>query len=184
MVRANRHIGILMIKLSVIVAKSQNGVIGLNNQMPWHIPQDLKYFKQVTMDKPIVMGRKTFDSIGRPLPGRKNIVVSRQSNLELPPEVALAGSIQQALGIAQAECIVNNQDEAMLIGGAEIYRTALEQNYVQRIYLTQIHAEIHGDTFFTEIQPDKWQEVSREDCKAEGSNPYDYSFIVLDKKES
>lgn len=171
-----------MIKLSVIVAKSQNDVIGLNNQMPWHIPQDLKYFKQVTMNKPIVMGRKTFESIGRPLPGRKNIVVSRQNNLKLPEGVAIASSLHKALSIAQADCIVSNQDEAMLIGGAEIYRSALKQNYVQRIYLTQIHAEIHGDTYFTEIQPDKWQEVSREDHKAEGSNPYDYSFIVLDRK--
>lgn len=171
-----------MIKLALIVAKAQNNVIGRNNKLPWYLPQDLKYFKQVTMGKPIIMGRKTFESIGKPLPGRKNIVISRQKTLALPEGVDLAASITEALDLAESECLINNQNEAMLIGGAEIYRAALEQNLVERIYLTQVNADVEGDAYFAEIDIDEWQESYREDFKAEGPNPYDYSFIVLDKK--
>lgn len=170
-----------MIDLALIVAKAENNVIGRNNKLPWYLPQDLKYFKQVTMGKPIIMGRKTFESIGKPLAGRKNIVISRQTRLHLPAEVALVSSIQEALQVAHADEVNSQQNEAMLIGGAEIYRLALEQNLVKRLYLTQVHAQVEGDAYFPELDMQQWQEVSRQDFKAADSNPYAYSFIVLEK---
>jgi len=166
-------------KLSLIVALAENNTIGLDNKMPWHLPKDLKYFKKVTLGKPIIMGRKTYDSLGRPLPGRTNIVITR--NKDYQPEgvkvvSTLAAAVELADNIAQSDGI----DEAMIIGGAQIYELALSQ--VSRMYLTQVHAEVEGDAFFPDYKFDEWNEVSRESFSADGVNQYDYSFIVFDKK--
>ncbi|WP_428036925.1 dihydrofolate reductase [Amphritea sp.] len=162
--------------LAIIVAQAENRVIGINNNLPWHLPEDLRYFKQVTMGKPIIMGRKTFESIGRPLPGRTNIVVSRDTSYQ-PDNVKVVDSLQAARDLAESICMIDGCDEAMVIGGAQIYEQALP--LVDRLYLTQVHAEVAGDAWFPEFYPGDWAEIGREDFSAAGHNPYDYSFIVL-----
>ncbi|MGB0205987.1 MAG: type 3 dihydrofolate reductase [Neptuniibacter sp.] len=165
-------------KLAIIVAQAKNRVIGINNKLPWHLPEDLRYFKQVTMAKPIIMGRNTFESIGRPLPGRTNIVISRQENYA-PANVKVVSSLEDAIDLAESICLIDGAEEAMVIGGAQIYAQALEK--ADRLYLTEVDAEIEGDAWFPEFQREIWQEVGREDFSAEGPNPYNYSFIVLDR---
>ena len=163
-------------KLAIIVAQAENRVIGINNNLPWHLPEDLRYFKQVTMGKPIIMGRKTFESIGRPLPGRTNIVITRDGSYQ-PENVKVVNSLEAARELAESICTIDGCDEAMIIGGAQIYEQALPM--ADRLYLTQVHAEVNGDAWFPVFQPGDWAEIGREDFDAEGHNPYDYSFIVL-----
>lgn len=165
-------------KLAIIVAQAQNRVIGINNKLPWHLPEDLKYFKQVTMGKPIIMGRKTFDSIKRPLPGRTNIVITRDVSYQ-HDGVKVVHSLADACELAESICLIEGHDEAMVIGGAEIYAQALPDT--DRLYLTQVHADVEGDAWFPEYQHMDWAEVGREDFSASETNPFDYSFIVLDK---
>ena len=143
-------------KLSLIVAVSRNGVIGLNNQLPWYLPEDLKYFKSVTMGKPIVMGRKTYDSIGRPLPGRANIVITRDLAWSAPG-VEVAQSLDAALALGKAACEAAGAEEIMVIGGEQIYRMCIEN--ADRLYLTQVDAEVEGDAFFPDIDLDAWHQV-------------------------
>ena len=150
--------------------------VDINNNLPWHLPEDLRYFKQVTMGKPIIMGRKTFESIGRPLPGRTNIVVSRDPAYQ-PDNVRVVNSLDAARDLAESVCMIDGCSEAMVIGGAQIYEQALP--LADRLYLTQVHAEVVGDAWFPEFHPGDWAEIGREDFSAEGHNPYDYSFIVL-----
>lgn len=164
--------------LAIIVAQAQNRVIGINNNLPWHLPEDLRYFKQVTMGKPIIMGRKTFESIGRPLPGRTNIVITRDPDYA-PENVKVVHSLEAAKELAESICMIDGGDEAMIIGGAQIYEQALAE--ADRLYLTQVHADVHGDAWFPEFNPGEWMEVGREDFAASGHNPYDYSFIVLQR---
>lgn len=143
--------------LAIIVAAAKNGVIGKNNQLPWHLPQDLKYFKAVTLGKPVIMGRKTFESIGRPLPGRTNIVVTRDKLWCPHSEIVVVHSLEQAISRA-ADVIAasaTTMDEAMIIGGAEIYRTALP--LANKIYLTEIDAEPDGDAFFSPLDGRIWE---------------------------
>jgi len=168
-------------KLSMIVALAQNRVIGRDNKLPWYLPNDLKYFKQVTMGKPILMGRKTFESIGKPLPGRTNIVVTRNEQWQ-HDGVKVVHSLEEALTLAESIAEIDGQTELMVIGGDQIYRSALAS--ADRLYLTEVHAEVEGDAYFPEIDRDQWHEVGREDFSAEGPNPYDYSFVVLDRKLS
>ena len=165
-------------KRSMIVAMAENRVIGINNKLPWYLPNDLKYFKQVTMGKPIIMGRKTFESIGKPLPGRANIVITRNESW-LAEGVKVAHSLDQAYAIAEAIGEIDGQSELMIIGGDQIYQSSLPE--VDRIYLTQVHAHVEGDAWFPEVNWDNWKEVAREDFIAEGPNPYDYSFVVFDR---
>jgi len=165
-------------KLSIIVAQAQNRVIGINNNLPWHLPEDLRYFKQVTMGKPIIMGRKTFDSIGRPLPGRTNIVITRDGSYQ-PEGVKVVNSLEAARELAENICTIDGCDEAMVIGGAQIYEQAL--SLADRLYLTQVHADVNGDAWFPEFHPGDWMEMGRDDFTASGHNPYDYSFIVLQR---
>lgn len=170
-------------KCSLIVAMAKNQTIGINNTLPWHLPNDLKYFKQVTMSKPIIMGRKTFDSIGRPLPGRTNIVITRQADYQAEG-IMVVNSLQQALDKAADICFIGGHDEAMVIGGAEIYQQALLK--ADRLYITHVHAEVEGDAFFPEVRWSDWQECKREDYQAdaiekENYNPFDYSFVVYDR---
>jgi len=169
----------MSITLSLMWAMSRNRVIGRNNALPWHLPEDLKYFKRVTMGKPIIMGRKTWESIGRPLPGRSNIVITRQSDYRVPEGVKVVASLEEALRMAENICLIEGGDEAVVIGGAEIYAAALPQ--AQRLYLTQVHAEVQGDAFFPEFDIMQWHELGREDFEAAGPNPHDYSFVILER---
>jgi len=166
-------------KISMIVAMAANGVIGRDNKLPWYLPNDLKYFKQVTMGKHILMGRKTFESIGKPLPGRTNIVMTRNTAWQAEG-VKVVQSLEQAVSIAAAIAEIDGQDELMIIGGDQIYREGL--TIADRIYLTEVHAEVEGDAHFPALDREQWTECAREDFTAEGPNPYDYSFVVLDKK--
>ncbi|NOX10000.1 MAG: type 3 dihydrofolate reductase [Gammaproteobacteria bacterium] len=160
-------------KISIVVAMAENSVIGIENRLPWHLPADLAHFKAVTMGKPILMGRKTYESIGRPLPGRTNIVVSRNIELEAPGCVVV-DSIEAALAEAQQE----TPDEIMIIGGAYFYQQMLAA--ADRIYLTRVHCNIEGDAHFPELGAE-WRECSREDHQADTNNDHDYSFLVLER---
>ena len=166
-------------KLSMIVAVAENGVIGRNNALPWYLPNDLKYFKQTTKGKPVIMGRKTYESIGKPLPGRTNIVITRQADYQ-PEGVKVVNSVEAARELAESVCLIDGQEEAMIMGGAEIYTLALP--HTDRLYLTEVHADVEGDAFFPEYDKSLWQEVAREDFAAEGPNPYNYSFVVYEAK--
>jgi len=145
--------------VSLIVAVSRNGVIGLDNQLPWHLPEDLKYFKSVTMGKPLIMGRKTFESIGRPLPGRTNIVITRDSGWHAEG-VEVAQTLLQAMTLARLACAQAELNEIMVIGGEQIYRLALP--VADRLYLTEVQAEVEGDAFFPAYDPDQWQQISEQ----------------------
>lgn len=170
-------------RIAMIVAATQNGVIGRDNQMPWHLPEDLKYFKRITMGKPIIMGRKTYESIGRPLPGRTNIVVTRQP--EWRPKDAAGQNLVRVVSTLEAGFeIAKNEsaaDEVMIIGGAQIYAACTD--IVQRVYLTEIAADIDGDAYFDRGMVSNWREVARENFCACEKNPYDYSFVVFDRAE-
>ena len=159
-------------KLSLIVAMDRNGVIGANGDLPWHISADLQNFKKITMGKPIVMGRKTHESIGRPLPGRENIILTRDKNFH-----AEGCTVLQSLD----EIYDHYKDinEIIITGGSEIYLHTLGK--VSRLYLTEVDTEIEGDTFFPEFDRDEWKEISRKDFKADEKNEFDYSFVILER---
>ena len=159
--------------ISMICAASQNGVIGVDNRLPWRLPADMKFFKTTTLGHPIIMGRKTYESIGRPLPGRTNIVVSRQPNYQAQG-CLVADSLEQALTLGQPD------DEIFIIGGAVIYQQGLA--IADKIYLTIIHQDFAGDTFLFDIDDTLWQESSRTDYTPDDKNPWPYSFITLEKK--
>lgn len=163
-------------KLSLIVAMSRNGVIGIDNQLPWHLPEDLKYFKSVTMGKPIIMGRKTYDSIGRPLPGRTNIVITRDPSWQAEG-VSVVQTLEAALSLGQVACNAAGADEIMVIGGEQIYRMTLPA--ADRLYLTQVDAEVEGDAFFPDIDLDQWQQVSERAPELTDTHPY--RFVILDR---
>jgi len=166
-------------KIVLIAAFAQNRVVGINNTLPWHLPEDLKYFKRTTSGKAIIMGRKTYDSIGRPLPNRTNIVISRNRDFQADG-VRVVASLEAAIELAKEVNYINDVQEVMVIGGASIYEAALP--IADRLYLTHVHAEIEGDAYFPEVNFKQWLEVSREDYQASDKNPYDYSFVVYDKK--
>lgn len=162
-----------LMNISAIFAMSENRVIGKNNQLPWHLPADLRHFKEITMGKPILMGRKTFESIGKALPGRCNVIITHDENFQAPGCV-IATSIKTAIAS------VEYTDEVFVIGGAKLLDQMLPM--IHRIYLTIIHHEFDGDTFFPEINKSEWHEVEREDHLPDKENRYAYSFIVLNKK--
>ena len=167
-----------MAVLAVIVAAAENGVIGADNKLPWHLPEDLRYFKRITMGKPIVMGRKTFESIGRPLPGRTNIVISRNPGFSAEG-IRVVASLEDALALAAEVAAAEGAQEVMVIGGAQVYQSALEQ--AQRLYLTRVHATVEGNAYLPELVWENWVERSRERHPASAENPYDYSFIIYDR---
>lgn len=167
-----------MLTLSIIVAAASNGVIGRDNALPWHLPEDLRYFKRVTLGKPIVMGRKTYESIGRPLPGRTNIVVTRQPGYRADG-LRVTASLEEALALAADIAEIDGAEELMVIGGAELYQAALP--LAGRLYLTEVHAAVEGDALLPPIDWTAWREVSREFHRAEGANPFDYSFVVYER---
>ncbi|MGB5305891.1 MAG: type 3 dihydrofolate reductase [Gammaproteobacteria bacterium] len=159
-------------KISIIVAMARNRTIGRDNSLPWRLPADLKHFRRTTMGKPILMGRKTWESIGRPLPGRINIVMTRDPDYTAPGCIVVH-TIEAALQAAA------QHDEIMVIGGAELYKQVLPRAVT--IYMTLIHDEIPGDTFFPELEGDEWLEVGRADYDPDEDNPHEYSFIVLER---
>lgn len=157
--------------INIIVAIAENYAIGKNNQLLWHMPNDLKHFKTVTFGRTIIMGRKTYESVGKPLPNRRNIVVTRQ-HIQIPG-CEIVKSIEEAIALCA------HDDEVFIGGGAEIYRQAMDKT--DRIYLTIIHKEFDADTFFPEIDYTQWKEVSRENYEPDEKNPLPYSFITLDR---
>jgi dihydrofolate reductase len=157
--------------LSLIVAIAKNRVIGFESKMPWHLPAELAYFKRVTTGHPIIMGRKTFDSIGRPLPGRRNIVVSRNKDF-----IAAGVEVTHSLDAAIALC---NADNPFVIGGATLYHDALAK--ASRLYITEIDATPEGDTFFPLLNQHEWKEVSRERRERDEKNILDVEFVVLER---
>lgn len=158
--------------LSIIVAMDRKGVIGMENKLPWRLSADLKNFKKITMGKPIVMGRKTHESIGRILPGRENVVITRDTSY-----MAKDCTVLHSLECAYAK--YKQLDEIMIMGGAELYSQTLEQS--DRIYLTEVHADCEGDTFFPVFDRSEWKEVQRQDHRADEMNEFDYSFVVLER---
>lgn len=156
--------------LSMIVAHADNRIIGKDNDMPWHLPADLAYFKRTTLGKPVIMGRKTFESIGRPLPNRKNIVISRDQSYQ-------AEGVETVTSVEQALVVAGEVDEVMVIGGGAIYAHCLPS--ADRLYITHINATINGDTQFPEYDTDNhWKKVSSERYQADDKNSYDLDFCV------
>ena len=168
-------------KLALVVAQSENRVIGRNNNLPWHLPEDLKYFKSVTMGKAIIMGRKTFESIGRPLPGRTNIVVTRNQEYRFKG-VDIVHDLQEAIDKVKSLSLINGWDEAMIIGGSQLYEQALP--LADRLYLTQVHHQVDGDAYFPAINEQDWEKVDSKSFESDDANPYNYSFIVLNRKSA
>ena len=170
-----------MMKISMIAALAENGVIGINNQLPWHLPGDLKYFKSVTMGKPLVMGRKTFESLGKPLPGRPHIILTRDKNFhtDYSQQCHVANSLEEVVAIAEDLLQANTGEEFVVIGGAEIYKLMLPM--ADRLYLTEVHAKVEGDTFFPVFDRSEWNECGRESFKSSETNPFDYSFVILER---
>jgi dihydrofolate reductase len=158
--------------LALVVAMDRQGVIGKGGTLPWRLPADLKHFRAITWGKPLVMGRKTHESIGRPLPGRKNIVVSRDPGYS-SPGCSVVHSIEQALAHTQSAA------EVMIIGGAALYAETLPR--AQRIYLTEVHAEFDGDVHFPAYDRTAWRERERVDRPADAVNLYPYSFVLLER---
>ncbi len=164
-------------RIALIAALASNRVIGIDNQLPWHLPEDLKYFRAQTWGKPIIMGRKTFDSLGRPLPGRTNIVVSHQPALQLPGAVVVT-SPQQALEVARQQAELDAVDEVMVIGGEMLYREMLD--LADRLYLTRVELSPQGDAWFPQIPEGDWSLVEQRDVPAGPDYPA-HSYQVLDR---
>ena len=162
--------------LSAIFAMDENRLIGNKNQLPWRMPADLKHFKTITSGHPILMGRKTYESIGRPLPNRTNIIITRDANYQAPG-CRVVTSIDQALQIAAAD----NKQEIFIIGGAEVYKQSLP--LVNKLYITIIHHQFEGDAYFPELNRAEWQEVSCEKHEADADNIYPYQFLRWERKQ-
>jgi dihydrofolate reductase len=160
--------------VSLIVAVSENGVIGRDGGLPWRLSQDLRRFKQLTMGHHLVIGRRTWEEVGTPLPGRTMVVVTRDHRFAAQG-VLVAHSLDEALELAR------DDDEPFIGGGAEIYRMALERSLVDRLYITRVHADIEGDTVFPEIDLEAWRLISREDHEADDKNQYPFSFLVYNR---
>jgi dihydrofolate reductase len=163
------------VKLSIIAAVADDRVIGRDNDLPWHLPADLKRFKSLTMGHHILMGRKTFQAIGRSLPGRVMVVISRRG-LEVPEGVQVARSLEEAVETARQA----GEEEAFVVGGGEIYRQSLP--HAQRMYLTRVHARFAGDTRFPEFDEFEWRLESKEDREPDDQNAYSYSFLVYERR--
>lgn len=159
-------------KLSIIAAMGANRVIGSGNKLPWHMPADLKHFKAVTMGKPVIMGRKTWESIGRPLPGRRNVVVTRSRSYK-------AEGTEVVHSLDEAVDLVRPSEEAFVIGGAELFAQALPR--ADRLYLTMIDHPFQGTVYFPPIDPTGWCEISRKECDSDEQNPHTYRFLLYER---
>lgn len=159
--------------INIVVAKASNNVIGAKNNLIWHLPNDLKHFKNLTSGHPIIMGRKTYESLGKPLPNRTNIVITRDSNWTtdgIVKENSLEKAIDSALKI---------DEDIYIIGGGNIYKQAME--FTDILYITEVHHEFDGDTYFPEIDTDDWEEIERENFKKDEKHPFAYSFVTYKK---
>ncbi|MCB0494289.1 MAG: dihydrofolate reductase [Cyclobacteriaceae bacterium] len=166
-------------KISLIAAVAQNRVIGKENDLPWRLPDDMKYFMQTTSEHHVLMGRKNYDSLPdkfKPLPNRTNIVVTRQNNFEAAG-CTIVSSIEKGIEIASQ----NNEEELFVIGGAQIYKQSLER--ADYLYLTEINAEIEGDTYFPEIDPSEWTEISRKPHDIDERHRYSFDFVIYKRKK-
>jgi len=163
-------------KISIIVAVAENGVIGGGNKLLWDIPADMRRFREATKGHAVIMGRKTFVSIGRPLPGRRNIVISRDGALKIDG-CSVVTSLSDALALAEQ----SGESEAFVIGGGQIYEQALP--LTDRVYLTRVHAMFEGDTFFPALSGDAWTEVSREELPAHVDQPHAPTFLVYERRK-
>ncbi len=161
--------------ISAIVAVSRNNVIGRDNQLPWYLPADLKYFKKTTLNRHVVMGRKSFEAIGKPLPKRTNIVVTRDPFF-IATGCIVVHSLDEAISIARN----NGEEELFILGGGEIFRQSWP--LLDRIYLTLVGAEVEGDVFFPEVDRGEWVEVSADAHLADEKNPFDHTFFIFEKK--
>jgi len=160
--------------LTAVVAATENNVIGRDNGMPWHLPADLQHFKAVTLGKPVLMGRRTFAAIGRPLPGRRNLVLSRDLGF-------VAAGVETFSTLEQALAAAGDVDELMIIGGQTVYELALP--HVQRVHLTRLHMQVEGDAHFPDLPPEQWREVSRSARRpADERNACDMTFLVLERR--
>ena len=160
--------------LSIIVAKGKNNIIGKNNGMIWHLPADLKHFKELTTGHTIIMGRKTFESLGRVLPNRKHIIFSQNKDLKIKEE-----NVQVVHSLLEIQDLIEGKEEAFVIGGAMIYNFLMP--YVDKMYVTEIDEEFEGDTFFPKINTEVWKETSRIKGPKDDKNNYDYDFVTYEK---
>jgi dihydrofolate reductase len=197
------------VRIALVVAMANNGIIGKDNALPWRIPEDLRYFKQITLGKKIVMGRKTFESIGSPLPGRKNIVITRNpqwsyaqwsyaqwsdkqwsnkprsnkqqahSEQNSGQNIDVVHTVEEALELAVNLSLRDGNREVMVIGGEQIYRETLCS--AERLYLTRVFADVEGDASFPALNNDQWREVERREFTASSTDAYNYAFTVLDR---
>ena len=161
--------------LSIIVAVAKNNVIGKDNQLIWHLPEDLKRFKRLTTGHNIIMGRKTFESLGRVLPNRKHIVLCNDAELDINDE-----NVEVIDNVNKLEEYINSDEENFVIGGATIYKLLMPQ--VSKMYITKIHQDFEGDVYFPQIEEEKWQIVSKEQGVKDEKNPYDYEYITYVRK--
>ena len=165
--------------IALVVAMGENRAIGRGGELPWHLRSDMKFFRKVTMGKPVIMGRRTFNSLPRVLDGRLNIVLSRNDGFAVPEEVVIARSLEEGLDVARAACAEAGADEIAVIGGEDIFREVLPQ--VGRIYLTEVHASPDADTWFPDLDKTAWREVFREVHEAGPNDDHDFSIVVLER---
>ncbi len=166
--------------VSAIAAVAENGIIGRDGDLPWHLPDDLKYFQRITTGHHVITGRKNYESIPdkyRPLKDRVNIVVTRNTDYEAPGALVV-GSLNAGLEIAH----LANESEAFIIGGGQIYREALTMRLVDRLYLTIVHADVEGDTHFPKLDADEWEEVQRIKCEPDARHLFAFSYVTLVRK--
>lgn len=160
--------------LSIIVAKAKNNIIGKENKLIWHLPEDLKHFKEITTGHTIIMGRKTFESLGRVLPNRKHIIFSQNPDFKIDNE-----NVEVVHSLLQIQDLIEGKEEAFVIGGAMIYNLLMP--YITKMYVTEIDKEFEGDTFFPKINTEIWKETSREKGKKDEKNNLDYDFVTYEK---
>ncbi|MBK7433595.1 MAG: dihydrofolate reductase [Chitinophagaceae bacterium] len=160
--------------ISLIVAAAENNIIGKDNQLVWHLPNDMKFFKNTTWGMPVIMGRKTYEAVGKPFPGRINIIVSRQADWKVDGAVVVRDLEEARLKAEETNC-----REAFIIGGGDIYRQAIER--ADKIYITRVHAQLEGDTSFPVIDADKWKQTFNQDFPADEKHAYPYSFQTWER---
>ncbi len=163
-------------KLILIAAVANNNVIGRDNKLLWHQPADLKHFKKLTTGHTLIMGRKTFESIGKALPGRRTIIVTRQKDYK-------AEGCEIVPDLKEAICKVREESDVFVAGGGEIYRQVIGLHYARRIFLTRIYANFEGDSFFPDIDPEKWELIDREEFEPDDKNPYPYAFLTYKRRK-
>jgi dihydrofolate reductase len=164
--------------VALVVAMADNRAIGRDGNLPWHLSSDMRYFRKITMGKPIIMGRLTFLSLGRALPGRTNIVLTRNAAFEAPGAI-MAYNLEEALDVARKIAAKTGVDEIMVIGGEDVFRAVLPQ--AARIYLTEVHATPEADTWYPEIDNRDWREISREEHEPGPKDDHAFSFVVLER---